>query len=262
MEGKELYQIIEKHLADEINSEEQSRLDAWLGHSPENRKFLEEMELYWDLTGKLEPDISIDSNSAFDNLKEDMGKTSIKANVRKLWVYRWAASILLIAVVGFIFYVLKHRTVKTEFSTLNNTAQIELSDGSKILLNKYSTLKYPKDFKEDRREVYLSGEGFFEVERNEKAPFIIKAENTEIIVLGTSFNVNAYLESNTIEVTVKTGKVGFYKTSESDEMVILEAGDHATFNKNRNIISREESTDLGCNFSKVLNFGKVTYLRL
>ncbi len=82
-----------------------------------------------------------------------------------------------------------------------------LSDGTVVKLNSTSKLRFPSTFSDKKREVVLEGEAFFEVVKDSKRPFIIRTNNISTTVLGTSFNINAYPESNLVEVAVVTGKV-------------------------------------------------------
>lgn len=87
-------------------------------------------------------------------------------------------------------------------------SSITLSDGTKVTLNAGSTLTYPTAFTSGPREVSICGEAFFEVAHDDKHPFIVKAEDINVKVLGTKFNVKAYEDEDNIEVTLKEGKVG------------------------------------------------------
>lgn len=87
-------------------------------------------------------------------------------------------------------------------------SSITLSDGTKVTLNAGSTLTYPTAFTSGSREVSICGEAFFEVAHDDKHPFIVKAEDINVKVLGTKFNVKAYEDEDNIEVTLKEGKVG------------------------------------------------------
>lgn len=87
-------------------------------------------------------------------------------------------------------------------------SSITLSDGTKVTLNAGTTLTYPTAFTSGSREVSICGEAFFEVAHDDKHPFIVKAEDVNVKVLGTKFNVKAYEDEDNIEVTLKEGKVG------------------------------------------------------
>ena len=90
---------------------------------------------------------------------------------------------------------------------LYNKKEIILPDGSKVLLNSGSRIEFPAYFKGEKREVSLVGEAFFDVHRDTLHPFIISTEGVKTQVLGTSFNVNAFPENDSISVSVATGKV-------------------------------------------------------
>jgi transmembrane sensor len=88
---------------------------------------------------------------------------------------------------------------------------VNLPDGSSVTLRKNSRLSYPRDFTAHAREIYLTGEAFFEVAKDPARPFYVYANALVTKVLGTSFNVRAYQEDKEILVSVKTGKVSVYK---------------------------------------------------
>lgn len=83
---------------------------------------------------------------------------------------------------------------------------ITLADGSNVWLNAASTLRYPVAFTDSTREVYLSGEAYFDVSHDVK-PFIVNADKMDIMVLGTTFNVSAYPEALSLSTTLVTGSV-------------------------------------------------------
>ena len=84
--------------------------------------------------------------------------------------------------------------------------QLTLSDGTRVWLNAETELKYPVAFVGEGREVMLKGEAYFEVAKNVSRPFVVKTEQLDIKVLGTSFNMKSY-PSETQQVTLVQGKV-------------------------------------------------------
>lgn len=84
---------------------------------------------------------------------------------------------------------------------------LQLSDNTKVYLNAGSSLRYPVRFTGDKREVVLIGEGYFEVAKDSTKPFIVKAGNIDVRVMGTAFNVNAYPDEACISTTLVEGKV-------------------------------------------------------
>lgn len=84
---------------------------------------------------------------------------------------------------------------------------LTLSDGTRIWLNSNSKLRYPTKFSGEERLVELEGEAYFDVSKNKDFPFVVRMNDIQIKVLGTSFNVNAYSEENEIITTLVEGKV-------------------------------------------------------
>ena len=85
--------------------------------------------------------------------------------------------------------------------------KVELADGTMVWLNSCTRLRYPVDFKGDAREVWLEGEAYFEVARDEAHPFVVHAEEVGIRVLGTRFNVLAYEGEAEVATTLEEGSV-------------------------------------------------------
>jgi transmembrane sensor len=90
--------------------------------------------------------------------------------------------------------------------------KVQLPDGSQVWLNAASSLKYPTAFATSERIVELSGEGYFEIEKNKTKPFKVKlADGSEVKVLGTHFNIMAYENEKSKEVTLLEGSVEITK---------------------------------------------------
>lgn len=87
------------------------------------------------------------------------------------------------------------------------SSQVTLSDGTKVWLNAGSQLMYPSVFKKKQREVLLIGEAFFEVVRNEESPFIVRTEQADVEVLGTSFDISAYPDDKLFQAVLVSGSV-------------------------------------------------------
>lgn len=85
--------------------------------------------------------------------------------------------------------------------------QVVLPDGTKVWLNAASSLKYPEVFIGNQRTVELTGEAYFEVTKNKTKPFHVKSENQDVEVIGTHFNINGYLDDQTIKTTLLEGSV-------------------------------------------------------
>lgn len=112
-----------------------------------------------------------------------------------------------------------------------NISSYTLPDGSKVWLNKNSWLSYNQKFGKRTRQVALKGEGYFEVNRDEQRPFIVKMQNNlDIKVLGTTFNACNYPSLNKAEVILRSGSVQVSDNGRN-EYVILKPNQKFTWNE-------------------------------
>ena len=108
--------------------------------------------------------------------------------------------------------------MKEVVNTGTKTKLVLLADGSSILLQPNSRISYPKAFtRQNKREVYLVGEAFFEVAKDPDSPFFVYADNLITKVLGKSFTVRAY-DKKTVDVTVKTGRVSVFTRTDRERV--------------------------------------------
>lgn len=99
-----------------------------------------------------------------------------------------------------------------------------LSDGSKIWLNAGSELKFPVDFVGEEREVFLEGEAYFEVSKDQRHPFIVHTSRGAVKVLGTGFNVRDYSDEAKVVTTLVNGSVAYRSEGRPAEPVVLQPG--------------------------------------
>lgn len=116
---------------------------------------------------------------------------------------------------GLLAYTINGKQVTESDEAFYNTIstprggqyQVTLADGTKVWLNAASSIRFPVLFKGKERKVEITGEAYFEVAKNKAMPFKVKANSSEIEVLGTHFNVNSYDDEASIKTTLLEGKV-------------------------------------------------------
>lgn len=176
----------------------------------------------WDTMGFPEMDEN-HSEQAFSQLSRQLGFSEQKEPVWKSlrptsFVMKLAAIWLLplIMLSSSVYFYWQANIVKDavadvslieHFVPAGKREQIILPDSSRVWLNSGSVLIYPSTFIGQTRDVYLSGEGYFEVEKNAEQPFIVKARTLNVEVLGTRFNILAYPEVKQIATTLEEGSV-------------------------------------------------------
>mgnify|MGYP000625959211 CR=1 FL=1 len=100
--------------------------------------------------------------------------------------------------------------------------KVKLADGTLVYLNSATRMKYPVKFDGKERKVYLSGEAYFQVERDESRPFLVHTSRGCVKVLGTEFNVRDYPEEYRVVTTLVNGSVQF--TGKDKKKVVLKPG--------------------------------------
>lgn len=148
---------------------------------------------------------------------------------------------------------------KTEYAELRvpcgEQMQVVLQDGSVVLLNSDSYLRYPKSFDLFSREIQLSGEGFFSVAKDRSRPFILNLNGVAVKVTGTEFNVKAYPDEEWVFVTLTKGNV--YLQDQFDKKYSLAEGETAEYNRKSAaclILATKDEAAVTAWRSKSLNF--------
>jgi len=148
--------------------------------------------------------------------------------------FRAIASVAAVALLISGYFILSTSSpvkMMTVSAAYGKQIEIQLPDSSNVWLSAGSTIVYPEKFKKDRRLVELkSGDVFLDVKHDAKTPFIIKAKDVDVTVLGTSFEVNAFEKGKNASITVKTGKVGVVQSGQNKPATFLLPGDRAIIN--------------------------------
>ncbi|RZT96409.1 FecR family protein [Ancylomarina subtilis] len=119
---------------------------------------------------------------------------------------------------------------------------LTLTDGTKVWLNADTKLRYPVKFLKGKRDVYLTGEAYFEVAHNKQAPFIVHTHDSEVKVLGTKFNVSGYDDQNFIATTLVEGSVQINNLNQTE---ILKPGYQSTILRGKDqIMIKKVDADL------------------
>ena len=174
-----------------------------------------------------------DVGDGLDEEFKQLSKRIKKPAYRSLKVlYRYAA--MLIAVVGISYLMFdfgrssRSTAMNEVICPVGQIAEVVLSDGTHVWLNAESSVRYPASFNGDVRELELKGEAFFEVEANEKQPFIVHTDKMQVKVTGTSFNVSAYDDNDFVETTLVEGKVQLLNES-GNKIMNLKPGEQAQY---------------------------------
>jgi len=228
----------------------EKRLRDWVGKDGDREEQLEEVLLLWQDTAQL-PDDGLWKES-FASIKEQIHP----APVRKLKKLKWWPAATAAAIIGaLIFFIAKDKrplTVNqnqvvwtTKTAAPGKIINVLLPDSSEIWLNSGSSISFPQNLKRAGiRTVKLNGEAFFKVKRDPAHPFVVKSQNIQTRVLGTSFNIRAW-KNYRPEVTVLTGKVAVSRDSAGTQSaaVHLLPNQKVIYNTKLALLVREDVED-------------------
>jgi ferric-dicitrate binding protein FerR (iron transport regulator) len=218
---------------------------SWLANNPEKRqevevarRFLEQIQAKNNYVFPEAEFIQLHENILRYNREQRYSDLDRKHIVNSIYSRAVAAVIImLIVAVGLFFFFDPSageepgRVAFVTKTTVKGTrTTFRLPDGTTVKLNADSEVRYPETFG-DQREVFLSGEAFFEVVKDVNRPFLVHSKELTTRVLGTSFNIRAYQQEKSIKVALLEGKVQVQSEGQTtapvnlhpDDMVIYEA---------------------------------------
>lgn len=238
---KDFYiQLLEKEATNELSVAEKTDLQNWLAASAENAETAQVYRQILKSSADYSKPVEIDLDARFSELEAKIAapETKVRAMKPGLNWMRIAATFALLIGAFYTYQIFSQPTdlqwVEVEIAR-GDTEIFTFSDGSKMTLRGGSKIEYPESFLGKERRVKLSGEAFFEVEKDPTMPFIVELENGEVRVLGTSFNIDSKTNSDNVTVFVKTGTVQFSaKAAVTNSEVILERNESGIFNKKEN----------------------------
>ena len=221
----------------------------------------------WQKSGQYEPTFQPDVEAGLSKLQARMAAAKrteapqakvVQMPARRRWLSIAAAAAILVVAGWFWSTNTSDGAWTTVQTAYDEQIEVTLPDGSIAYLNENSELAYT-DFDGAERALKLTGQAFFEVAKNPNQPFIIQTNEASVSVLGTSFDVRAFADEPTTEVTVRTGKVAFQPRTKA-EANILKKGDKAIYTKATKTVTL--SKDLTMNTSvwrtKFLKFEEAT----
>jgi ferric-dicitrate binding protein FerR (iron transport regulator) len=231
----------EEKLIGYINGEITSEVELieilnWIESTPENQKSYTQLKNLWVFTGLDHPDQVAIPAFPFSKTRRPIFQKRVLTPL-----LQYAAIFILAFVLGSLSLYLINRSERNQLSSLYNTidvpygerSQISLYDGTKVWLNSGTKFRYPVAFGKDSRDVFVEGEAYFDVAKDPDHPFIVRAGQLKIKVLGTHFNVCAYPDDNEFSTTLDEGSVNAINTVNC-KGVKLNPGEQVILNRETN----------------------------
>lgn len=234
------YQLVDKYLRNETSEAEVAEIFQWIEAAPENRKEFIDYKKIHALTSQG----TENENHTWKMLFEpQFRKQKLFDTYRQ--VARYAAIFLLVFGSGIgVQYIgwgidkgqLVYQKGTSVASPLGQMTNIELPDGTRVMLNSGTSITYNGSYSSGERVVTLSGEAYFDVAKDQKHPFVVQTSSLNFVVHGTSFNIEAYPEEKIISTTLVEGSLGV-KNKADKELLLLVPGENAHFDVNTSKIT-------------------------
>ncbi|MBN1407845.1 MAG: FecR domain-containing protein [Calditrichaceae bacterium] len=234
-----------KALQNDLSENEMDILNSWMEKSPANKAEFNHIKKMWTDLGSLPvnpPAVDLKNEWAVIEKKINAAQKSKPDILNRFYIlkdrlesfipftvktkprlaFTLAALIMALIISVIIFQNLNEKEIRYQtFSAANKQkVDVRLSDGSSIKLNSGSSIIVRDEFDDDKREVKLNGEAYFDVAK-ENRPCIILTDNAKIEVLGTSFNV--WTRDNQTRVIVKEGTVRLSAVNSDHDFVLVQA---------------------------------------
>ncbi len=237
-------------------------IETWLNADPENRKFFLKIKEAWlnraDLNELRKENIDSDFEKVLQQIQDlQASKTDKVQNFCPDLKYGITYAgllhvIIILASAGVAYFIgrsqgtvpVKPEIVYNEMIVpIGQRSQIVLSDGTTVWVNAGSKFRFPSQFSGNKREVWLDGEGLFDVAKDTSKVFYVHTSDLDVKVHGTVFNLKAYSTEDIIETTVVEGLVSFeinnHKAEKSRD-IFLEPNRKAIYLKKESAIVTEE----------------------
>lgn len=215
-----------------ITEKENLRLESAMAENAYFRSIYQEFSYYMAQKTPFETDIEAKLEEIWEKIAQEMPAPEIRVMPKRtvpMWI-RVASVVLL--VIGTGFFLINNfrsdaRLYSQRISADTEKLFVTLDDGTQVWLNENSSIEYNDDFGAEKRELKLTGEAFFDVAHNAEVPFQVHAQNVDVRVKGTAFNVNA-TENGKVEVALLRGSVAVSSKKLKNKEILLKPNQRLT----------------------------------
>ncbi|MEM7548982.1 MAG: FecR domain-containing protein [Bacteroidota bacterium] len=251
MENKRFWMLMTQYLSGEATVEEIEELNEKIESNKSYGQYFERATKTWNskTSGEFNADEISSAKQKFlrklalADREPDSFQGKNKLN-RWLKIAASIAVIALISIVGIKYLPQSEEELQIVKAEAGSRQEFILPDGTHVWLNSSSTLSYnKKTYNKTQRKVELSGEAFFEVQRNEMKSFIVSSGDIRTVVLGTSFNVKSYPNDLLNSVSVEEGKVVVFTSQNESNKILLQKDDEVIYDSKLDTFSKRENID-------------------
>lgn len=235
--------LFDKHLQRLCSRQELEELVNLLQQDNAGTALAGRMQGLWEEIKASDIPYPVDWNKMYDTVIRSEERLPAIRTKRKLSWLRIAAAMMIIFSGSALYWHLNNKSGNVDSSQaatadvvkagdsvrVNKRQIIHLPDGSTVILNADSRLDYPSAFSGKTREIFLSGEAYFDIKHDSKKPFLVHTGKIVTKVLGTAFDIKAYPGDESIRVTVTRGKVQVL--NENKSLGLITANQQISFSR-------------------------------
>jgi transmembrane sensor len=222
-------ELITKELIGELSPDEALELNALIKNNHSYAKERNTFRMYWESDSTDQSD----DHALFQQISAKIREQEPDFNIQQVgqtkrnfaFIWKAAAILFILSTSLYIYRSYVQRYNKPVYQLLTTVSGkrkiVTLSDGTIVTINSDSKLSFPSNFSDSTREVFLTGEAFFDVHKDHKHPFIIHTGKMNIRVLGTAFNVKAYPNDRFSETTLIRGIIQVTLTDRPADRITL-----------------------------------------
>jgi transmembrane sensor len=265
---KDIDKLILRYLEKRCTPEEKDQLYELLTTSDNEKSFKEVIFSHLEEFKDDQYDNhSVDFEKVYTDMLSEIKRREIKISENKILQRRirvkrlifGGMSVAAVFLIAFFIGTLYNRPAENAFARksatsgfieikapLGGKSEVKLSDGTQVMLNAGSSIKYNSDYNLLNRNLVLEGEAYFTVARNTDLPLVVNAGNISIKATGTEFNVKAYSDEGIIETTLVDGKVEITQkdNSSKDRILVLEPRQKAIYASETNQMTLERIREI------------------
>ncbi|WP_163717671.1 FecR family protein [Mangrovibacterium lignilyticum] len=265
------WDAIGAYLNDKSDKDSEATIKAWLNESSDNIQLLKEIIDTRLISQQTREFYQPDNDKLWGELMTRIQPESQKESPKKISLHILKYVAVAAAIVFAFFSGKWYFTTSSVSSSVNQMAystvmtepgqrtHAVLPDGTKVWLNSGSELKYASDFNTQNRDVFISGECYFEVTKSKTSPFVVHAKDINVKVFGTHFNVKEGRSDASSEVVLVEGKVQVL-TSENKSLTYLAPGEKLLFKDHAFQVKRIQNPLASISWTNgVLNFNDMPF---
>lgn len=234
--------LIVRFFTDDLTADERLELDNWKAESWDNRAYFEQLEEIWFSVADPNTADRFHKERAYDDF---LKRVAVAREAERPRERRWlnvlkyaAVAVVTVGLFSYLSYNIGRQKLLSAFTDihveapLGSTTKMLLPDGTQVWLNAGSKVSYSQGFGVENRDVKLTGEGYFEVTKNNQLPFTVNSNNLDVRVMGTKFNFRDYAADDEAVVDLAEGSVVLDVADSSDRHYQLRPNQRAVFSKN------------------------------